>query len=70
MNLKDMSIALIVIMWYRGQLFKDTKGKDVRQPMAVRLDNQKKPCAVQIQNHQVHPMMKVSQSFVHVQSGK
>ena len=70
MNLKDMFIALIVIMWYRGQLFEDTKGKDVRQPLAVRLDKHKKPCAVQIQKHQVHPLMKVSQSFVHVQSGK
>ena len=41
MNLKDMFIALIVIMWYRGQLFEDTKGKDVRQPLAVKLDNRK-----------------------------
>ena len=66
MNLKDMFIALIEIMWYRGQLFEDTKGKDVRQPLAVRLDKHKN----QIQKHQVHPLMKVSQSFVHVQSGK
>ena len=70
MNLKDMFIALIVIMWYCGKLFKDTKGKDIRQPLAVRLDKHKNPCAVQIQKHQEHPLMKVSQSFVHVQSGK
>lgn len=63
MKLKDMSIALIAMMWYHGQPFKDTKGKDIRQPPAVRLDNQKQPCAVQIQKHQVHPMMKVSQPF-------
>ena len=70
MNLKDMSIAPIVIMWCRGQLFEDTKRKDVPQPLALRLGNHKKPCAVQIQKHQVHPLMKVSQSFVHLQSGK
>ena len=63
MKLRDMSIAPIAIMWYHGQPFKDTKGKDIRQPLAVRLDNQKQTCAVQIQKHQVHSMMKVSQQF-------
>ena len=51
-----MSIAPVA-MWYHDQPFKDTKGKDIRQPHAVRLDNQKQLCAGQVQKHRVHPKL-------------